>query len=107
MMVVFFQNLALEGVILLLILLLEMFTRRFFCRTFCPLGGFLAFLGRKRSLRVQVEKAHCTNCGMCERACPMGLLPNIGEGNSAYCWNCGECLDTCRDDALHFRWQVK
>jgi ferredoxin-type protein NapH len=105
MMLVFFRTVAFEGGILLLILVLELFTRRFFCRTFCPLGGLLAFLGRKRSLRVHVDQAHCTNCGMCEMACPMGLLPGIGEGTSAYCWNCGECLDSCRHDALHFHWK--
>ncbi len=105
MMAVFFRTLALEGGILLLSLLLELLTRRFFCRTFCPLGGLLALLGRKRKLRVQIDHANCTNCGRCEKACPMGLLPVIGEGTSAYCWNCGECLDSCRHDALHFCWQ--
>jgi ferredoxin-type protein NapH len=107
MMLVFFQTVAFEGVILLLILLLELSTRRFFCRTFCPLGGLLAFLGSKRSLRVHVDGANCTNCGICEKSCPMGLLPSIGEGTSAYCWNCGECVDSCCFDALHFRWQEK
>ncbi|NOR22894.1 MAG: 4Fe-4S binding protein [Desulforhopalus sp.] len=107
MMLVFFQSVALEGVILLLILLLELSTRRFFCRTFCPLGGLLAFLGSKRSLRVHVDQANCTNCGICEKSCPMGLLPSIGEGTSAYCWNCGECVDSCCFDALHFHWQEK
>ncbi len=105
MMVVFFRTLALEGGLLLLIVLLELLTRRFFCRTFCPLGGLLAFMGRKRGLRVHVDQAKCTQCGLCAKSCPMGLLPNSGEGASAYCWNCGECLDSCRHDALHFQWQ--
>lgn len=107
MMLVFFKKFALEGLIILLIVVLELFTRRCYCRSFCPLGGLLAFLGRKRSLRVHVEPARCTQCGRCEKACPMGLLPNIGEGTSGYCWNCGECLDTCRHDALSFRWERK
>jgi len=107
MMLVFFQTFALEGVILLLIFLLELSTRRFFCRTFCPLGGLLAFLGRNRSLRVQVDQLNCTKCGICEKTCPMGLLPSIGEGASAYCWNCGECVDSCCYDALHFSWREK
>ena len=105
MMLAFFHTVALEGVILLLILLLELFTRRFYCRTFRPLGGLLAFLGRKRNLRVHVDQTSCTNCGRCEKACPIGQLPNIGEGTSAYCWNCGECLDSCRHAALLFCWR--
>ena len=104
MMLVFFKKFAVEGVIILLIVVLELFTRRCYCRSFCPLGGLLAFLGRKRSLRMHVEPARCTQCGRCEKACPMGLLPHIGEGTSAYCWNCGECLDSCRHNALNFSW---
>jgi ferredoxin-type protein NapH len=104
MMAVFFGKLALEGLIVLLIILLELLTRRFFCRSFCPLGGLLAFVGRKRSLRVDVRAGDCNSCGRCARVCPMGLRPSEGEGLSAYCWNCGECVDTCQQDALRFRW---
>lgn len=107
MMLVFFRSLALEGLIVLLIIVLELFTRRFYCRSFCPLGGVLAFLGRKRSLRVHIDQQNCTSCGLCEKACPMGLLPNLGEGTSAYCWNCGECLDNCHHKALSFDWERK
>ena len=105
MMAVFFGKLALEGVVVIAVILLELLTRRFFCRTFCPLGGLLAFLGLKRRLRVHLQAAACTACGGCGRVCPMGLKPDEGEGLSAYCWNCGECVDICRFDALHFRWQ--
>ncbi len=105
MMAVFFGKLALEGVLVIAVILLELLTRRFFCRTFCPLGGLLAFLGLKRRLRVHLQSADCTACGRCSRVCPMGLKPEEGEGLSAYCWNCGECVDSCQFDALHFRWQ--
>ncbi|GAB6192836.1 4Fe-4S binding protein [Desulfocastanea catecholica] len=107
MMLVFFKKFAIEGLIILLIVALELVTRRCYCRSFCPLGGLLAFLGKKRSLRVHVEPARCTQCGRCAKACPMGLLPHIGEGTSAYCWNCGECVDSCRHDALSFSWERK
>ncbi len=105
MMLVYFKTFAFEGGILLLILFLELLTRRFFCRSFCPLGGLLAFIGRKRSLQVATESSNCTDCGICIRVCPMGLDPQHGEGESAYCWNCGECLDSCRFNALHFKWK--
>jgi ferredoxin-type protein NapH len=107
MMLVFFKTFAFEGGILILILFLELLTRRFFCRSFCPLGGLLAFIGRSRSLHVKTLSENCTDCGLCIRVCPMGLNPQIGEGQSAYCWNCGECLDSCHFDALHFAWKDK
>ncbi|BHH84591.1 4Fe-4S binding protein [Desulforhopalus sp. 52FAK] len=107
MMMVYFKTFAFEGGILLLILFLELLTRRFFCRSFCPLGALLAFIGRKRSLQVTIDTSNCVNCGICERVCPMGLDPQQGEGGSSYCWNCGECLDSCHFDALHYSWKEK
>lgn len=104
MMLVFFHTAALEGILLLAIVLLELLTRRFFCRSFCPLGGLLAFLGRGRKLRVTVIAENCTGCGRCQKSCPMGLAPDQDEGMGAYCWNCGECLDVCRENALQFQW---
>jgi len=104
MMSVFFHTFALEGIILFIIIALELITRRFFCRSFCPLGGLLAFLGSKRKLQVIPLQENCTHCGKCEKTCPMGLLPNNGEGRSPYCWNCGECLDHCAFGALKFHW---
>lgn len=105
MMLVFFRTLALEGVLLLAIVLLELVTRRFFCRSFCPLGALLALTGSKRKLRVGVDEKSCVDCGLCSKSCPMGLHPQLGEGMSPYCWNCGECLDNCQANALRFFWQ--
>ena len=104
MMVVFFHTLAIEGVVIIFVLLLNLLTRRFFCRYFCPLGGLLAFLGMRRRLRVVRTAENCTDCGLCEKACPLGLSPSKGESEGSYCWNCGDCIDNCRFEALSFRW---
>lgn len=106
MMLVFFKKVALEGLLLVLIIFLELLTRRLFCRTFCPLGGLLAFFGRWRRLRIHLDRDGCIACGACSNACPMGLSPEQGQGVSAYCWNCGECVDACRQKALAFRWRA-
>lgn len=105
MMAVFFHKLAVEGVVLLVVVVLELFTRRMFCRSFCPLGSMLALIGSRRRLVVQLNPAACSHCGLCNRSCPMGLSPEANEGQTAYCWNCGECLDSCRDSALAFAWR--
>jgi len=105
MMAVFFRTFALEGILLILIIVLELLTRRFFCRSFCPLGGLLACIGQKRKLRVVTLAENCIACGICAKTCPMGLNPQQYEGASAYCWNCGECIDNCRTEALCFQWQ--
>ena len=104
MMLVFFRTFALEGILLLLILFLELVTRRFFCRSFCPLGALLALVGQKRKLRVQVVPDNCIHCGICTKSCPMGLVPELNEGCSAYCWNCAACIDNCPSQALVHKW---
>lgn len=105
MMAVFFRTLAIEGVLVLLVLALELVTRRFYCRYCCPLGALLALTGMVRRLVVRQEANNCTGCGRCDRACPMGLSPRRGESRSAYCWNCGECVDVCSHQALDFHWR--
>ncbi len=107
MMAVFFHKLAVEGVVLVAVLLLELLTRRFYCRYFCPLGGLLALIGSRRRLVIHQEVEACTQCGLCDHACPLGLNPSLGEGRSVYCWNCGACIDCCRPGALDFTWRVR
>lgn len=107
MMLVFFGSVALEGGLLVVIVLLELLTRRFFCRTFCPLGGLLAFVGMRRKLRVELDPDNCNDCGRCDMICPMGLQVTNGESVGPYCWNCGECVDVCRQNSLRFYWAAK
>jgi ferredoxin-type protein NapH len=105
MMAVYFRSLAWEGVLVIAILALELLTRRFYCRTFCPLGGLLALVGMARRLVVRRTVDRCTGCGRCDRVCPLGLAPSRDESLAPYCWNCGMCIDSCDHQALTFRWR--
>ena len=105
MMAVFFKTLAVEGVVVVAVLVMNVVTRRFFCRYLCPLGALLAFLGSGRRLRVtMVDPQVCTDCGLCSKACLMGISPSKGESLGIYCWNCGECVDACPKKVLDYRW---
>lgn len=104
MRAVFFHTLAIEVLVVVGVLVANLITRRFFCRYFCPLGGLLAFIGGKRKLVIQHDRGSCTECGICERSCPLGLNPEQGEGASFYCWNCGECVESCQTNSLRLTW---
>ncbi len=105
MMLVFFRTLAVEGLLLLVILGLNLITKRLFCRAFCPLRGLLALLGAKRRLIVaRVEEAG-PGGQHCDDVCPLGLAPSMGEGTSLHCWNCGRCVDACTDNGLKMVWR--
>ncbi len=105
MVATIFHTLAIEGVVVILVLLAHLFQKRFFCKYLCPLGGLLAFLGLKRRLVIQKEEELCVRCGLCKRACPFTLDPERGQAISPYCWNCGECIDCCKTGALDFKWK--
>lgn len=105
MTLVFFHTLAWEGVIIIAILLLNLITRRFFCRYLCPLGGLLGVLGVNRRLVVKKNPDSCVMGRKCDRACPLGLTPSEGGGQGAYCWNCGKCVDVCGHGGIGFHWR--
>ncbi len=105
MVATIFHTLAIEGVVVIIVLLMHLFQKRFFCKYLCPLGGLLALLGIKRRLVIQKEEDLCVSCGICKKACPFTLDPEKGQSLSPYCWNCGECIDSCKTGALNFKWK--
>lgn len=46
---------------------------RMWCKYYCPLGGFLAFVDKASIHRVYIEPHLCIECRRCERACPMDI----------------------------------
>lgn len=105
MTLVFFQTLGLEIFILVAVLAANILvTQRLYCRYLCPLGGLLSLLGRKRRLQVVVKTDQCIQCNQCQRSCPLGLAPQLGEGQGSQCWNCGICVKTCHAKSLLFKW---
>jgi len=103
MMLIYFGSFALEGVIIFLVLLLNLYSRRFFCRYLCPLGGLLSLLSSRRYLTVENQDSQCVRCGTCLKACPFGLNAGKGEGSSIYCCSCGSCIDGCPRQQLRFK----
>ncbi|MDA1266937.1 MAG: hypothetical protein O2816_17790 [Planctomycetota bacterium] len=82
-----------------------------FCRELCPSGIYFAVLGHDS--RSGIEFAHpdaCSDCGLCNRVCPMDLEPRAMSGgahrearglypdglsNFANCIRCGDCIVAC------------
>jgi ferredoxin-type protein NapH len=81
-------------------------SRRIWCRSLCPAGGFYALLGRFSPVRISFSAERCTSCGKCSQVCPVDevLTPSLIDNSPqvAYgdCTRCGDCIDICPTKAL-------
>ena len=71
-------------------LLAMVFVKRPFCRTMCPLGAIFSLFNKASLVRLHVDRKTCTNCGLCERMCPVDISPQL-EVDSPECIKCLEC----------------
>ena len=81
-----------------------LFSRRAWCRFFCPVGVSYQLLGMLSPLRIKWDKEKCSNCKRCQSVCmvPNVLTSSVNRGKSEYidsslCTRCGLCVDICDD----------
>lgn len=108
----FFENLDINatflqgffiGSLFITIVLLNMHRERFWCRTFCPLGGLLGLLARWNILKLEVVEEKCIRCDLCTIHCQTQANPYPNEDwKSAECVYCFTCSAICPTDAIRF-----
>jgi len=84
--------------VLAVFLVLFVFTKRPFCRTFCPLGAIYSLFNRISLLQMKVDQEKCVDCGHCKTVCPVDIQINR-EPMSAECLRCTECT-VCKNVRL-------
>jgi ferredoxin len=85
--------------ILFFVLIMSFFSKRFFCKTMCPLGAFLGLFNRISVFSLEIDKSKCTACAKCSEVCPMGLNVPV-EINSSEFIRCMECKNVCSKGAV-------
>ncbi len=93
------------GALFFLIVGLNLYERRFWCRYLCPLGALLGILSRFAFLKRSVSEG-CTSCGICEKVCPNSAVTDRdGTWRGSECLYCMDCDDLCPEEAISFGWK--
>ena len=81
------------------LLVLSVLVYRPFCRYLCPLGAVYSVFNPIALYRYSVDGQACTQCGACQKACPMDI-PAYQTPNSPECIRCGKCKAACPHGAI-------
>ncbi len=90
-----------SAAILVVIFLLELAARRFWCRWLCPAGALFGLLAR-RSLVKHLPVRVCKACGQCVELCRMDALDPAAGLSPHACTLCMECVDHCPKGIVQF-----
>ena len=89
------------GSIFLLVILLNVWRRRFFCTALCPLGAFYGWIGRFSLLRFEAT-SECTQCRGCTERCTYNGGPS-SEHLKSECDLCFACVADCPEGSVNVK----
>ena len=82
----------------IVLLLIGLFTHKFYCRYICPLGAALAIVGRMRLFEWLHRRKECGRpCQICANECEVRAIDKIGKINMNECHYCLDCQITYHD----------
>jgi polyferredoxin len=92
------------AITLVVLMLLSVVIKNFWCRYLCPYGAMQSIVSLFSPITIRRDEEACINCGKCAKACPQNLpVDQIVNLRSAECTACMECVSSCgTQDALQF-----
>ncbi|MDF2589258.1 MAG: 4Fe-4S ferredoxin, iron-sulfur binding [Anaerocolumna sp.] len=87
------------------IILSLFYNHRTWCH-FCPMGTIASIISRvRKSKKVLQISSSCVSCKLCEKKCPLGIVPYDYKGNILShpdCIQCGKCISVCPKNAIGY-----
>lgn len=98
----FFTDMSLTTLIIVtLITLLSVFIKNAWCRYLCPYGALLGLVSLLSPFKIRRDRAQCTNCLACSRACPAQIpVHSKSRVLNAECTGCLSCREACPEGCL-------
>lgn len=98
-----FIGVWLSAFIIVILLVVNRFAHRFWCRSLCPLGALLGIVARMSFIQRRVSST-CTACGACVGTCPLQAIPagSPQATRTGECSLCGTCAKVCPHDAISY-----
>jgi polyferredoxin len=89
--------------VLVVLVVLSILIRNFWCRYLCPYGALLGVLSFLSVLKIHRNDETCTNCQKCTRSCPVDInVHKTSRVISDECHACLQCVAVCPEkDTLY------
>ncbi len=96
-MYIFFAEISTFALwIVVLLMLLSVAIKNFWCRYLCPYGALLGMLSWMSPVKITRNKETCIDCELCTRKCPSSIpVHRAGRVRSDECTSCLECVEVC------------
>lgn len=105
-MMLFFVHISTFSLVVILILmLLSVVIKNFWCRYLCPYGALMGFIGLFSPAKITRNPDTCTDCHACTEACPSNILVHSKKRiHSDECTACLTCTSVCPEpETLTFK----
>jgi polyferredoxin len=96
-MLLFFLNISGFSLkVIIVLILLSIFFKNFWCRFLCPYGALIGLGSILRITKVRRNEDTCTNCEMCTKVCPQRIKVSKKKTvNTPNCTACMACVEAC------------